>query len=329
MEIIYGSGGNVLLMTLRSDLGCIAGEAPSPASPADGRVTLDNVPGVAEVNLLLRDGFILKARQFSHSDGTYRFVGLPIGTQYDVVGRDPSGEWEDVIVGRVLPFIPLTISGNAPEYAVGSAYYYQYLVTGGEAPYTYSLSGSLPSGLSLSASGVISGVPDADAGVVEFTVTVVDARGAVAIVADTISSAQPRMFWRIAILAGNGDSYSQIWEMRLRAEDGGLNLAVGGVASASSFYSGGYVAAMAFDGSEATRWCSTSSDSWPRYLGYQLSAPAAINQIEIVAGAETPNDAPRDFVVQKSVDGVEWHDEWEVAGQTGWSIKETRVFNRP
>lgn len=65
---------------------------------------------------------------------------------------------------------------------VGSAYSQSLIANGGATPYTWSLvtgAGTLPAGLTLSATGIISGTPSA-AGISNFTVRVTDARGAAA-----------------------------------------------------------------------------------------------------------------------------------------------------
>src|SRR5882762_10210106 len=70
---------------------------------------------------------------------------------------------------------PLAISTTSlPAGSVGQAYSPQLNATGGTTPYTWSVaSGSLPSGLTLSSSGAISGIPTA-AGTSTFTVKLTD-----------------------------------------------------------------------------------------------------------------------------------------------------------
>lgn len=153
-------------------VGYVAGEAPGAGADTDGRVTLDNVPGRAEVNLLKRSGFVFVAKQISRSDGTYRFSGLNLGETYDVIGRDPRGEWDDVIVGRVRPYAPPRITTPSLSFTFGNPATTQMAVQYGGAPFTWSAD-ALPPGLSLSASGQWGGIPTA-AGTTAVTVTVVD-----------------------------------------------------------------------------------------------------------------------------------------------------------
>ncbi|MGA2260956.1 MAG: Ig domain-containing protein, partial [Acidobacteriota bacterium] len=72
---------------------------------------------------------------------------------------------------------PLVSSiGNPPDTSVGESYSFQMLAGGGTAPYGFALATSskpLPPGLSLSSSGVISGIPTST-GTYSFTITITD-----------------------------------------------------------------------------------------------------------------------------------------------------------
>lgn len=71
-------------------------------------------------------------------------------------------------------------TASLPGGSLGVAYSATLAATGGQTPYTWSVSaGSLPAGLSLSSAGVISGTPTAP-GTASFTVQVVDSTGALA-----------------------------------------------------------------------------------------------------------------------------------------------------
>ena len=74
------------------------------------------------------------------------------------------------------PFI-LVSSVGLPTATIGVTYLQTLAVTGGSAPYTYSLAeGSLPAGIRLSTDGVLSGSPTTE-GTWTFTVLIVDANG--------------------------------------------------------------------------------------------------------------------------------------------------------
>ena len=70
-----------------------------------------------------------------------------------------------------------SITGNAPSGTIGAVYSYAYTPTGGTAPLVVSLwSGTLPTGLTLSSTGVLSGTPTV-AGSYSWVVRVTDANG--------------------------------------------------------------------------------------------------------------------------------------------------------
>jgi hypothetical protein len=93
----------------------------------------------------------------------------------------------------VVQYPPLVVSSSSlAGGTVGSAYSATLTATGGESPYTWSVSvGALPAGLSLAAStGVISGTPTAS-GTADFTVEVADSDAATATKALSIVIAGP------------------------------------------------------------------------------------------------------------------------------------------
>lgn len=72
---------------------------------------------------------------------------------------------------------PLSLSGAAPMWTVGTPYSYTYTAAHGVPPYTWSIaSGSLPAGLTLGATGEISGTPTAG-NAPAWTVRVTDSAG--------------------------------------------------------------------------------------------------------------------------------------------------------
>lgn len=183
MEIVYAGGAQVVpfttplyvggapLVVRLVDVGYIAGEAPD-AVAADGRATLDNVPGVVEVRLFSRESFALVAKQMSRADGTYRFEGLTLGVQYDIIGRDLTNTWDDVIVSRVLPYAPPQITTASLAFVVGTPAATRMAAQYGGEPFIWSAD-VLPPGLSLSATGLWGGTPTT-AGSYTVAVTVVD-----------------------------------------------------------------------------------------------------------------------------------------------------------
>jgi len=77
---------------------------------------------------------------------------------------------------NVAPVAALAVSSAAalPDAVEFQPYSFQYTVSGGVGPFTWSaIAGALPAGLSLSSTGLLSGTPTAS-GAFSFTVQVVD-----------------------------------------------------------------------------------------------------------------------------------------------------------
>ena len=87
---------------------------------------------------------------------------------------NPQNSVTGPVVVTVNPVSPLTLNGSLPNAVLGQAYTQTLQAAGGIPPYTYALTaGSLPAGLTLSTTGVISGTPTA-VGASSFTVTATD-----------------------------------------------------------------------------------------------------------------------------------------------------------
>ncbi|MCA1713630.1 MAG: autotransporter domain-containing protein, partial [Gammaproteobacteria bacterium] len=102
---------------------------------------------------------------------------------------------------------PPTLPGGT----AGTAYNQTITASGGTAPYTFAVTaGSLPAGLSLSASGVLSGTPTA-AGTFNFTVTATDANGFTGTQGYAITIAAPSIVLAPAALPNGtaGTAYNQ------------------------------------------------------------------------------------------------------------------------
>jgi hypothetical protein len=189
--------------------------------------------------------------------GTYGFTisvtdsGSPVQTQSAALS---------ITVGSPAPLVtPLTIATSTLAAGTDAVAYSQSLqVTGGAPAYTWAVtSGSLPTGLTLSAaSGVISGVP-AKSGTFAFTATVTDASSPVQTksVALSISiAASPLILATVSLpVASEGAAYSQTlvatggtpaysWSITKGSLPAGLTLsAASGVISGTPTVSGSYV----------------------------------------------------------------------------------------
>jgi hypothetical protein len=87
-----------------------------------------------------------------------------------------NGFGQSVSQSYTVSVLGFTTGNVLPEAGTGQAYIEHVSVAGGQQPYTFALIGALPSGLSLSSSGLISGTPTTDQ-VSNFAVAVTDAGG--------------------------------------------------------------------------------------------------------------------------------------------------------
>lgn len=83
--------------------GYLAGELSDDPEIPHGIVTVNDVPGAREIRVSDRLTGRLVAVTWSNTDGTYRIDGLNPTLEFDVVARDWSRTWQDVIVGAVKP----------------------------------------------------------------------------------------------------------------------------------------------------------------------------------------------------------------------------------
>lgn len=150
-------------------VGYVSGELP------EGVVTMNNVPSRAEIILLRRSDLGIIQRQISAADGTYRFSAIPLGVEYDLIGRDPTGTWDDVIAGRVQPYAPPQITTAVLAFTVGNPATTQMAAQYGGEPLTWSAD-VVPPGLSLSASGLWGGMATVP-GAYTVAITVTDTFG--------------------------------------------------------------------------------------------------------------------------------------------------------
>lgn len=156
-------------------------------------------------------------------------------------------------------------------------------------------------------------------------------KGAVAQV-QTINRFKGFRYWRINVThtfgSGGADAPSMS-EVAFKSNLVSENLAVGGVASASSEYATAYRAAMAFDGNLSTFWSANRTTA--AWLAYDFIDKVKVNVVEIRSRGDgsSLSQAPRNFIIQSSADGLLWNDEWAVTDEPPWGAGETRTFNRP
>src|ERR1035437_3046956 len=111
------------------------------------------------------------------TSGTYTVQATLTGTAF---GDSFSASSSCSITVAPSGALAISTSATLPQATAGTPYNQTLVATGGAAPYTWSItSGSLPAGLNLSASGVISGTPSAS-GTSNFTVQVTDSTSSTA-----------------------------------------------------------------------------------------------------------------------------------------------------
>lgn len=105
-------------------------------------------------------GFLPPGLQFVHSGNTAVITGTPTvnGTYaFNIIATLPSGNYS--IKTYVIQVLEIT-STALPDFTIGTPYSYQLAAAGGSGNYTWRVvTGSLPDGLDLSSTGLISGTP--------------------------------------------------------------------------------------------------------------------------------------------------------------------------
>lgn len=129
--------------------------------------------------------------------------------------------------------------------------------------------------------------------------------------------------WRLYFTAGES-FHVGVSELEFRV--GGINIATGGTASASSTWHD-LSPANAFDGSSGTDWASGPGGGIPGWLAYDLGVgnAADVDSVMIRARSYT-TQGPKGFNVQYSDDGLTWVDALVVTNQPTWGSGEARVF---
>lgn len=153
--------------------------------------------------------------------------------------------------------------------------------------------------------------------------------GRVIITPATPQTGDTAQHWRIYV-TGNQDGTNNgqfaLAEFILNGTSGRI---FGGTPSANSLSSN---AVRAFDGDMATVYTSAGVvSSYPRWLQYSFATPKTVIGVGLTIRGNDPVSwlPPKDFVIQKSDDGVNWTTVIAPAAQVGWHPSETRFWNLP
>lgn len=179
---ICQSGGQCAILFVTVNGSTTSGSNPifSQTSPSlsVGQVINIAVSGGSGSNYYVLNNTNPGAVQTSLSNNQLALTGITNGTSTVMIcATAGSCSSLTATVGAAASTALSFLSANLPAPTVGQAYTSQLSATGGSGSYTFIVaSGTLPSGLTLSSGGLISGMPTAQ-GAVNFTVTAKDTAG--------------------------------------------------------------------------------------------------------------------------------------------------------
>ena len=192
--------GSASSATITFTIDATAPGAPVISSPVDGAVTDDGMPtisGTAEdgatVQLSINGAMPVSV---TASGGIWSYTpgsALPVGPNtLSAVALDAAGNASPASTTVRFTYSPVAITtATLPAGQVGVAYSAMMAASGGSAPYGWTItSGALPTGLTLSSAGSLSGTPT-DSGDYTFTITVTEAHDLLASQAYTVTIARP------------------------------------------------------------------------------------------------------------------------------------------
>lgn len=133
-------------------------------------------------------------------------------------------------------------------------------------------------------------------------------------------------FWRIVISRNNGNAYTTLSEVQMRATVGGADQCTGGFASCSGMGDPAWNADKVFDDNGSTFWAQqVQSGAW---VMYEFASPVDVAEYTL---SPTPDgsslaQSPKSFTLEFSDDGINWGFADARTGQTGWTLGEVRAF---
>jgi hypothetical protein len=209
---------------------------------------------------------------------------IPLTFQVQDSGSPAQMKTLNMTIRVAAPLVITTPAGTLSDAIQGAAYNLNLGTTGGIAPLAWTFTGSLPPGVSLSSSGVLSGSPTAT-GTFAFTVKVTDASAPfqvktvaltlrsdalLAIATTTLSDAVQGVAYNLGLVF-NGGTAPILWNVSAGAPPPGISLSGSGVLSGSPSATGTFSFTAQATDSSAPAQVKTA------ILNLRVAAPLAIN----------------------------------------------------
>lgn len=323
-----------------SGAGYFAGEpaGPLPDDP-DGLARKVNVPSRVRVTAFERSTMICVGSTISAADGTWRINGVDPAMPCVVLGHDDFALQNAAVQDWVMPMPysvtpPLTLDGyilnSAP--GVSSTWVIRGKYAVGDVEFEL-ISGALPTGWALSASGAICTITGTAStpGDYDFVLQGTDEDGNVDEQAYSFSVIDGALIYRLVITANNGNaSFATVVELELRASIGGANQSAAATVSASSEVNSSNRASFVNDGDITSKWTPSARPTVvaPQWVQLAFQDLVEVNEIAILGAITGQLDmAPKDFTLERSQDGTTWDVVGTFTNVTGWAVGVYKTFS--
>ena len=247
---------------------------------------------------------------YNQGPTSFTVSGSNDGTNYTAIGTCTFAVWTSPgqIQTSFLAGVPLSITGTAPQGTVGSVYNFAFTVQGGSGTKTYSLSGTLPTGLTYSTStGVISGTPTTTVNATGLVMSVTDSSGNAntgSFTINVVAAGTSFLYYRIDLIEVNGVLNNTLLpnsfcEIEFRTSSGvPSSKVIPTYATAISTFGeveGPYDLQNTYDGNTSTLYAADGVGS-AGFLIYKFASPISIQSIAITSRNDSNyNNAPTKF----------------------------------
>ena len=257
--------------------------------------TLAATGGTAPYTWTITSGTLPVGLSLSSSgviSGTPTTAGGPTSITFLVT--DSASKTANKSLSITINAAPNIATGSLPNGTVGVAFSQTLSVTGGTSPYTWTItSGSLPTGLSISSSGVLSGTPTAAGSPTSVTFKVTDLTGATATKSLSITIITPISISTNALpngtvgtvysqtLTANGGTSPYTWTIASGTLPTGLTLSSSGVISGTPTTAGGPTS-VTFKVTDANNLTATQSLSiTTAYAAWDVNEDGSVNVLDM------------------------------------------------